>query len=154
MADLIAFNDKHAAREMPYFAQEHLVASQAKAGLDSAEYKEALANNLRYSREEGIDKVMAEHRLDALVAPTGGPAWVTDYINGDHYGGSFSSPAAVAGYPHITVPAGYTRGLPVGISFVGNAYSEAALIAMAYAYEQATLHRRPPTFPSTVNVRL
>jgi amidase len=154
MADLIAFNDKHAAREMPYFAQEHLVASQAKAGLDSAEYKEALANNLRYSREEGIDKVMAEHRLDALVAPTGGPAWVTDYINGDHYGGSFSSPAAVAGYPHITVPAGYTRGLPVGISFVGGAYSEAALIAMAYAYEQATLHRRPPTFPSTVNVRL
>jgi amidase len=154
MADVIAFNDKHAAREMPYFAQEHLVASQAKAGLDSSEYKEALANNLRYSREEGIDKVMAEHKLDALVAPTGGPAWVTDYINGDHYGGSFSSPAAVAGYPHITVPAGYTRGLPVGISFVGGAYSEATLIAMAYAYEQATLHRRAPTFPATVNIKL
>jgi amidase len=154
MADLIAFNDKHAAREMPYFGQEHLVAAQAKGGLDSREYKEALANNLRYSREEGIDKVMAEHKLDALVAPTGGPAWVTDYINGDHYGGSFSSPAAVAGYPHITVPAGYTRGLPVGISFVGGAYSEATLIAMAYAYEQATLHRRAPTFPATVNVKL
>jgi amidase len=154
MADVIAFNDKHAAREMPYFAQEHLVASQAKAGLDSSEYKESLANNLRYSREEGIDKVMAEHKLDALVAPTGGPAWVTDYINGDHYGGSFSSPAAVAGYPHITVPAGYTRGLPVGISFVGGAYSEATLIAMAYAYEQATLHRRAPTFPATVNIKL
>lgn len=154
MADVIAFNEKNAAREMPWFAQEHLVASQAKAGLDSKEYRDALANNLRYSRDEGIDQVMREHRLDALVAPTGGPAWITDYINGDHYGGSFSSPAAVAGYPHITVPAGYTRGLPVGISFVGGAWSEPALIAMAYAYEQATLHRRAPAFPATVNVKL
>ncbi|MFL6672814.1 MAG: amidase [Massilia sp.] len=154
MADVIAFNDKHAGREMPYFAQEHLVAAEAKPGLDAREYKEALANNQRYSREEGIDKVMKEHKLDALVAPTGGPAWLTDYVNGDHYGGSFSSPAAVAGYPHITVPAGYTRGLPVGLSFVGGAYSEATLIAMAYAYEQATLHRRAPTFPASVNVKL
>jgi amidase len=154
MADVIAFNDKHAAREMPYFAQEHLVAAESKAGLDTKEYKEALANNLRYAREEGIDQVMREHKLDALVAPTGGPAWLTDYINGDHYGGSFSTPAAVAGYPHVTVPAGYARGLPVGISFVGGAYSEATLIAMAYAYEQATLHRRAPTFPASVNVRL
>jgi amidase len=154
MADVIAFNDKHAAREMPYFAQEHLLAAESKAGLDTREYKDALANNLRYAREEGIDQVMKEHKLDALVAPTGGPAWLTDYINGDHYGGSFSSPAAVAGYPHITVPAGYARGLPVGISFVGGAYSEATLIAMAYAYEQATLHRRAPTFPASVNARL
>jgi amidase len=154
MADVIAFNDKHAAREMPWFAQEHLVAAESKAGLDTKEYKDALANNLRYAREEGIDQVMREHKLDALVAPTGGPAWLTDYINGDHYGGSFSTPAAVAGYPHVTVPAGYARGLPVGISFVGGAYSEATLIAMAYAYEQATLHRRAPTFPASVNVRL
>jgi amidase len=154
MADVIAFNEKNATREMPWFAQEHLVASQAKAGLDSREYRDALANNLRYSREEGIDQVMREHKLDALVAPTGGPAWVTDYINGDHYGGSFSSPAAVAGYPHVTVPAGYTRGLPVGISFVGGAWSEPVLIAMAYAYEQATMHRRAPTFPATVTVKL
>jgi amidase len=154
MADVIAFNEKNAGREMPWFAQEHLVASQAKAGLDSREYRDALANNLRYSREEGIDQVMREHKLDALVAPTGGPAWVTDYINGDHYGGSFSSPAAVAGYPHVTVPAGYTRGLPVGISFVGGPWSEPVLIAMAYAYEQATLHRRAPTFPATVTVKL
>jgi amidase len=154
MADVIAFNERHAAREMPYFAQEHLVAAEAKAGLDAREYKEALANNLRYAREEGIDQVMREHKLDALVAPTGGPAWLTDYVNGDHYGGSFSSPAAVAGYPHITVPAGYTRGLPVGLSFVGTAYSEAALIGMAYAYEQATQHRRAPTFPASVNVNL
>jgi amidase len=153
MADVIAFNEKHAAKEMPYFAQEHLVAAQGKAGLDAREYRDALANNLRYSRDEGIDQVMRENKLDALVAPTGGPAWVTDYINGDHYGGSFSSPAAVAGYPHITVPAGYTRGLPVGISFVGGAWSEAALISMAYAYEQATKHRRAPTFPATVNVK-
>lgn len=154
MADVIAFNQKNATREMPYFQQEHLVAAEAKPGLDAKEYQEALANNLRYSREEGIDQVLREHKLDALVAPTGGPAWVTDYINGDHYGGSFSSPAAVAGYPHITVPAGYTHGLPVGISFVGTAWSEAALIGMAYAYEQASERRRAPTFPATVTIKL
>lgn len=154
MADLIAFNEKHRDKEMPYFAQEHLVRSEAKGGLDEKPYKDALANNLRYSRDEGIDQVMKEHRLDALVAPTGGPAWLTDYINGDHYGGSFSSPAAVAGYPHITVPAGYVHGLPVGLSFVGGAWSEAALIRMAYAYEQATLHRRAPGLPASVSAKL
>ncbi|MDL2356345.1 MAG: amidase [Pseudomonadota bacterium] len=153
MADLIAFNIAHAAKEMPFFAQEHLVKSQAKAGLGDQAYTDALANNHRYARAEGIDQVLKEHRLDALVAPTGGPAWLTDFINGDHYGGSFSSPAAVAGYPHITVPAGYTNGLPVGLSFVGTAFSEAALIGMAYAYEQATLHRRAPRFPASVNLR-
>jgi amidase len=151
MADLVAFNVKHADKEMAYFAQEHLVKSQAKAGLGEKEYKDALANNRRYAREEGIDLVLKEHKLDALVAPTGGPAWLTDFVNGDHSGASFSSPAAVAGYPHITVPAGYTNGLPVGLSFVGAAFSEAALIRMAYAYEQATLHRRAPRFPATVN---
>ncbi|WP_409266572.1 amidase [Massilia sp. BHUDP2] len=154
MADVIAFNEKNAAREMPYFKQEHLVAAQAKPGLDAREYREALANDLRYSRDEGIDQVMKEHKLDALVAPTGGPAWLTDYVNGDHYGGSFSSPAAVAGYPHITVPAGFTRGLPVGISFVGGAWSEASLIGMAYAYEQASKRRRAPVYPATINVKL
>jgi amidase len=152
MADLVAFNVRHSDKEMPFFAQEHLVKSQAKAGLGEKEYTDALANNHRYSRDEGIDQIMKEHRLDALVAPTGGPAWLTDFINGDHYGGSFSSPAAVAGYPHITVPAGYTNGLPVGLSFVGGAFSEAALIRMAYAYEQATLHRRAPCFPASVNL--
>jgi len=154
MADVIAFNEKNAAREMPYFKQEHLIAAQAKPGLDAREYRDALANDLRYSREEGIDQVLREHKLDALVAPTGGPAWLTDYINGDHYGGSFSTPAAVAGYPHITVPAGYTRGLPVGISFVGTAWTEASLIGMAYAYEQASKRRRPPTYPASINVKL
>jgi len=154
MRDVIAFNEKNAKREMPYFGQEHLIASEAKAGLDTREYRDALSNNLRYSRDEGIDLVLREHKLDALVAPTGGPAWLTDYVNGDHYGGSFSSPAAVAGYPHITVPAGFTRGLPVGISFVGTAWSEASLIAMAYAYEQASMRRRAPAFPGTVNIKL
>ncbi|HBI68795.1 MAG TPA: amidase [Massilia sp.] len=154
MADVIAFNEKQAAREMPYFGQEHLIAAHAKRGLDAKVYREALANNLRYAREEGIDQVLRAHRLDALVAPTGGVAWLTDYINGDHYGMSFSSPAAVAGYPHITVPAGQTRGLPVGLSFVGTAWSEAALIGMAYAYEQASQRRRAPGFPATVNVQV
>jgi amidase len=152
MADLVAFNVNHGDKEMAFFAQEHLVKSQAKAGLGEKEYTDALANNHRYARGEGIDQVMKEHKLDALVAPTGGPAWLTDFINGDHYGGSFSSPAAVAGYPHITVPAGYTNGLPVGLSFVGGAFSETALIRMAYAYEQATLHRRAPRFPPSVNL--
>ncbi|UMR30166.1 amidase [Massilia sp. MB5] len=152
MADIIAFNKQHHKQEMPYFGQEHLESAESKGGLDSKEYLEALANNQRYSRDEGIDQVMKEHKLDALVAPTGGPAWLTDFINGDHYGGSFSSPAAVAGYPHITVPAGYVHGLPVGLSFVGGAYSEAALIGMAYAFEQATRHRRAPQFPASVSL--
>ncbi|MFD2368316.1 amidase [Pseudoduganella sp. GCM10020061] len=150
MADVIAFNEQHRDKELSLFGQEHLIASNKKGSLSEDEYKKALANNHRYSRREGIDKVMKEHKLDALVAPTGGVAWLTDFINGDHYGGSFSSPAAVAGYPHVTVPAGYVHGLPVGISFVGGAYSEAALIGMAYAYEQATLHRRAPQFLPSV----
>jgi amidase len=154
MADVIAFNEKNAGRELQFFGQEHLVAAQKKPGLDDKAYREALANNHRYSREEGIDKILKDEKLDALVAPTGGTAWLTDYINGDHYGGSFSSPAAVAGYPHVTVPAGYVQGLPVGISFVGTAWTEASLIGMAYAYEQASLRRRPPAFPATVNLKV
>ncbi len=151
MADLVAYNLKNIDKEMPHFAQEHLVRSDAKAGLDSKEYLDALATCRRYSRDEGIDQVMKEQKLDALVAPTTGLAWLTDFINGDASGGGFSSPAAVAGYPHITVPAGYAHGLPVGLSFVGTAYTEAKLLRMAYAFEQATLHRRPPTFPASVN---
>ena len=153
MADVIAFNEKNAGRELQHFGQEHLVAALAKPGLDDKAYREALANNHRYAREEGIDKVLKDEKLDALVAPTGGTAWLTDYINGDHYGGSFSSPAAVAGYPHITVPAGYVQGLPVGISFVGTAWTEASLIGMAYAYEQASRRRRAPGFPASVNLK-
>jgi len=151
MADVIVFNDRHAARELRHFGQEHLIAAQARPGLEDRAYREALANNHRYSRAEGIDQVLGEHRLDALVAPTGGTGWLTDYINGDHDGPGFSSPAAVAGYPHVTVPAGFVHGLPVGLSFVGGAWTEAALIAMAHAYEQASRRRRPPTFAASVN---
>jgi amidase len=151
MADVIAFNTRHAGREMPHFAQEHLLKAQAKDGLESKQYRDALANNRRYAQAEGIDRVMQEHQLDALVAPTGGTAWLTDFVNGDHYGGSFSTPAAVAGYPHVTVPAGYVYGLPVGLSFVGGAFSDAALIGMAYAYEQATRHRVAPRFPASAS---
>ena len=153
LADVIAFNDTHRAQEMPYFGQEHFANAQTKGGLDSKEYLDALANNHRYAREEGIDLVMQEHRLDALVAPTCGPAWLTDFINGDASGGSFTSPAAVAGYPHITVPCGFVQGLPCGLSFVAGAWGEGPLIAMAYAYEQASLQRRAPTYAKSVNLR-
>lgn len=151
LADVIAYNAQHRGREMPFFGQEHFVNAQAKGGLDSPEYREALANNQRFSRTEGIDQVMAEHRLDALVAPTCGPAWLTDFINGDASGSSFTAPAAVAGYPHITVPCGQVHGLPYGLSFVAGAWAEGPLIAMAYAYEQASLQRRAPTYAKSLN---
>lgn len=151
LADVIAFNEKNGAKEMRYFAQELFVNAQAKGDLESQEYKDALANNLKFSREQGIDKVLAEDQLDALVAPTGELAWLTDFIRGDSSGNSFTSPAAVAGYPHITVPAGFVNGLACGISFVGKAWSEPTLIAMAYAYEQASNRRRPPTYVRSVN---
>lgn len=151
LADVIAFNEKNSAQELPYFGQELFVNAQAKGDLDSPEYKEALANNLKFAREQGLDKVLADNQLDALVAPTGELAWLTDFIHGDSSGNSFTSPAAVAGYPHITVPAGFSKGLPCGLSFVGKAWSEPTLIAMAYAYEQASRRRRPPTYARTVN---
>ena len=152
LKDLIDFNEKNRDREMPYFAQEFFLRADAKGGLDSQEYLDALANNLRYSRAEGLDQVLSANKLDALVAPSGPPASLTDYYRGDPGGGSFSQPAAVAGYPHITVPAGFVRGLPVGISFVGGAWSESTLIRIAYAYEQASKARRAPTFAKTLNV--
>ncbi|MBC7415690.1 MAG: amidase [Herminiimonas sp.] len=152
LAQVIAFNDNNRSREMPYFDQELLLRAEAKGGLDSKEYLDALANNHRYSRAEGIDQVLQEHRLDALFAPTGGPAWLTDFVNADHSGDSFSSPAAVAGYPHVTVPAGLLAGLPVGVSFVGGAWSEGTLIKLAYAFEQATRHRRAPTYAAHASV--
>ena len=151
LKDIIDFNVQNRAREMPFFEQEHFLRAEVKGGLDSKEYVDALANNLLYSRAEGIDKVLKEHTLDALVAPTGGPAWLTDFIKGDASGGGFSSAAAVAGYPHVTVPAGQVFGLPCGISFVGTAWSEPTLIRLAYAFEQATMHRRAPTFAKSVN---
>jgi amidase len=152
MKDVVAFNEAHHEQELRYFGQEFLQRAAAKGGLDEKAYLDALENDRRYSRDEGIDQVMKEHQLDALVAPTGGLAWLTDFINGDHSGASFSSPAAVAGYPHITVPAGQAHGLPVGLSFVASAYGEGKLIRYAYAYEQATRLRRPPQFPRSVSL--
>lgn len=151
LEDAIAFNQKNRAKEMSHFGQELFVSAQAKGDLDNQEYKDALANNLKFSREQGIDKVLTENQLDALVAPTGELAWLTDFIHGDSSGNSFTTPAAVAGYPHITVPAGFVKGLPCGISFVGKAWSEPTLIAMAYAYEQASRRRRPPSYIRSVN---
>src|SRR5690242_10553610 len=146
LKEIIAFNEKNADKEMPYFGQEIMLKAEAKGGLNEPAYRKALANTLRLSRTEGIDAVMTKHKLDALVAPTGGPSWKTDLVNGDHFTGGFSTPTAVAGYPHITVPAGFVYGLPVGISFAGRAWTEPVLIRLAYAYEQATKHRRAPRF--------
>jgi amidase len=151
LEDLIRFNDEHAAEEMPYFAQEIFLMAQERGPLTDQVYLDALAKNHRLSREEGIDAVMAQHRLDALVAPTGSPPWMIDLINGDLFLGASSSPAAMAGYPIVSVPAGYAYGLPVGLSFIGRAWSEPTLIRLAYAFEQATRVRQAPRFlPSTV----
>ncbi len=151
LADIIAFNEAHADRVMPYFGQGRMVAAQEKGSLQSAAYLEALADNHRLMREEGIDKVLQANNLDAIVAPTGCPAWLTDWVNGDNYGGASSTPAAVAGYPNITVPAGFIHGLPIGISFFSTAYQEPTLIKLAYAFEQATKVRKSPQFlPSVV----
>jgi amidase len=147
LEELIAFNEREKAREMPFFGQELLLSAQKKGPLTTPAYRAAAAKCRRLARAEGIDAVMARHRLDAIVAPTGSPAWTTDLVNGDHFTGASSTPAAVAGYGTITVPAGQAFGLPVGISFIGGARSEDKLIALAYAYEQATKHRRPPAFP-------
>ncbi|HZC06569.1 MAG TPA: amidase [Ktedonobacterales bacterium] len=148
--DLIAFNEAHAAEELPFFGQDHLIASAAKGPLTDEAYVSALAEIQRLSRREGIDAVMESQRLDALFMLTGGPAWKIDLLDGDPDGGGSSyGPAALAGYPVVTVPVGLIAGLPVGVSFCGRAFSEARLIALAYAFEQATLARTRPTYAVT-----
>jgi amidase len=146
LKEVIEFNEKNRDREMPYFGQDLFIKAEAKGPLTEKKYLQALGKNHLLSRTQGIDFIMRKHRLDALIAPTGGPAWPTDWINGDHFTGGYSSASAVAGYPHITVPAGYVFGLPVGISFFGGAWSEPKLIKYAYAFEQATKARQAPRF--------
>jgi amidase len=153
LADLIAFNREHRKDEMPYFEQELFEKAQAKGPLSDKVYEQARAKCVRLSRAEGIDAVLSKFKLDAIVAPTAGPAPLNDYLLGDPNWPGCTTPAAVAGYPHITVPAGFARGLPVGISFFGTAWSEPTLLKLAYSFEQATQARRPPGFPPTLGNR-
>ncbi len=148
IASLIEFNRKDSV-ELKYFDQELLIEAEKKGGLDSKEYTTALEKMLKATREQGIDSLMNASKLDALIAPTGSPAWKTDLINGDHFIGGSSSLAAIAGYPAITVPMGFVEGLPVGITFFGRAWSEPVLIEIAFSYEQATWQRKPPQFKVT-----
>ncbi|MBU6420524.1 MAG: amidase [Gammaproteobacteria bacterium] len=150
LAKLIAFDKSHAAQEMPWFGQDEFIAAEAKGPLIDKAYRDALARAKRLSGPEGIDVAMKKYRLDALLAPTTGPAWTTDLVNGDHVTGGSSSPAAVAGYPDITVPAGFVHCLPVGMSFFAGKWSEPKLISIAYAFEQATHVYRSPQFLPTV----
>lgn len=153
LKDLIDFNTREKERELPYFGQEILVSAQKKGPLTSEAYRKAVTTCSARARALGIDAVMTKFRLDALVAPTGSPAWPTDLVNGDHFLGASSTPAAVSGYPSLTVPAGFVYGLPVGLSFIGRPWSESKLIGYAYAYEQATKHRKPPTFQPSVSLK-
>jgi len=143
LADVIRFNDEHADVVMPFFGQEVMEAAQAKGPLSEAAYRDALANSRRIART-AIDTALTANHLDAIVAPTNSPAWLTDPINGDAFGVSSSSYAAVSGYASVSVPAGFAHGLPIGVSFIGGANSDAQLIAIAYAFEQASHARHPP----------
>jgi len=150
LKDIIDFDERNRDKEMPYFGQDLFVKAEAKGPLTEKAYLDAVAKNHQLARTEGIDAIMDQHHLDAIVAPTGGPAWLTDLINGDHVAGGSSNAAAVAGYPNINVTAGFLSGLPVGISFFGRAWSEPTLIKLAYSFEQATKARQTPRFLPTL----
>jgi len=152
LQEIIDFNEENRSSVMPYFGQEQMLLAVEKGPLTSEEYRKAKETVQRLSRTEGIDATLQKHNLDAIVAPSGGPAWLTDWVCGDNYGGGSSSPAAVSGYSNITVPAGYIFGLPVGISFIGGAYQEPTLIKLAFAFEQGTRIRRPPQFLPCANL--
>jgi amidase len=154
LEDVIEFNEENSHRVMPYFGQETMMIAQAKKSLRDKKYRDALARNLRLSRKEGIDAAIRKHKLDALIVPSGGPARLIDLVNGDanNWDGESTSPAAVAGYPHITVPAGFVFGLPVGLSFFAGAWQEPTLLKFAYAFEQATQFRRQPRYLPTANL--
>jgi amidase len=152
LKEVIEFNEKHRRQEMPYFGQDLFEKAEAKGPLTNKDYLAALEKNREMSRTKGIDEAMDKHQLDALLGPSGGPAWTTDLLNGDRSRGGSSGLPAAAGYPHITVPAGFVYGLPVGISFFGRAWSEPVLVKLAYAFEQATHHRKPPHFAPTADL--
>lgn len=150
LEELIAFNKQNGKREMLWFEQEIFEAAQEKGDLTSEEYLKAVEDAKRFAGKEGIDAVMDHYRLDAIVAPTNGPAWNIDWVNGDHFSGSSSAPAAISGYPNITVPMGFVHGLPAGVSIFGRVWSEPTLLKIAYAFEQASKHRKPPGFLETL----
>jgi len=152
LKEIIDFNERNKSKEMPYFGQDIFVKAEAKGPLTSKEYTDALEKDQRLSRTDGIDAVMDQYKLDAIMAPTAGPAWFTDWVNGDCSNGGSSNAAAVAGYPDITVPAGFIFGLPVGVSFFGRAWSEGTLLKIAYGFEQLTKVRRGPEFLGSVRV--
>jgi amidase len=152
LKEVIEFNEKNRDRELPYFAQDLMTKSEAKGPVTGREYQSLVSRLNKLAKSDGIDATMTKLALDALIAPTDGPAWPTDYVNGDHFTGGASTPAAIAGYPHVTVPAGFVFGLPVGISFFGSPRTEVKLIRYAFAFEQATKARRAPQFLPTVKV--
>jgi len=152
LKEVIEFNNVNSEKTMPFFGQDLMLEAQEKGPLDTNEYIEALEKCKKLAKTEGLDPVLKDNKLDAVVAPSGGPAWLTDHVTGDHFSGGSSSLAAVSGYSSITVPAGYIHGLPIGMSFIGGAYQEPVLVRLAYSFEQATLARKPPAFWTTVEL--